>query len=190
MPSRSIAVTSNVLTPSSASRTSASSTGTPDAPGTQPCPIAKPSRTSSATAIALAAEARDEATREGWVAERGRPDDRPGRARGEHRLDGCLVAQATGDLDERPLPHPARDRRDEADLAAGRVARSIEVDDVQPAGARRDKARGNGDRVVAVGGLGREVAAQEPDDPTAPKVDRREARRMARGRLRSTMAPW
>ena len=51
VPSRSIAVTSKVRMPTSARRVSASATATPVAPGTQPWPTARPSRTSSATPI-------------------------------------------------------------------------------------------------------------------------------------------
>ena len=172
MPSRSIAVTSNVVTPASARRASASSTGTPGAPGRQPCPTARPSRTSSATAIAIRAVRRDEAAASAGIREGGRPDDGPRRARPEHLVDRRVVAQPAGHLDARPLPHPGDDRRDQVELAGRRIARAVEVDDVEPSRPLVDEARGDRDRVVAVDRLAVEVAADEPHDAAAAQVDR------------------
>ena len=49
----------------------------------------------------------------------------------------------------------------------------VQVDDVEPPGARVGKAPRDGDGVVRVRGLARKVPLSEPDDATAAQVDRR-----------------
>jgi hypothetical protein len=51
---------------------------------------------------------------------------------------------------------------------------AIEIDDVEPSGARRDKCLGDGRRIVAVDCFPPEVTLAQPDDPATPQVDRRQ----------------
>ncbi len=75
------------------------------------------------------------------VAQRGRPHHGASGAGPEARLHGALVAQAACDLDPCALPHPGDDRGHEIGLPGARIARAIEVDDVQPAGATPRRTR-------------------------------------------------
>ena len=122
--------------------TRASSTGTPGAPGRQPCPTARPVAHVEGDRDPVRAVGRDEATREApGRASAAVPTTARAAPAARRRGDGRLVAEAAGDLDARPLPHPGHDRRDHVELAGRRIAGTVEVDDVEPARAVARRSR-------------------------------------------------
>ena len=53
------------------------------------------------------------------------------------------------------------------------VARTVEVDHMEPPRSRLDEPPRHGDRIVREGGLPLEIALLESHHPSTPKVDRR-----------------
>jgi hypothetical protein len=111
-------------------------------------------------------------TGERRVAQRGRPHDDASGTRPEARIYGTFVAEAARYLDPRTLPHPGNDRSHQIDLPRTRIARAVEVDDVQPAGAAPDERVRDRRPILGVGRHRPEVTPEQPDDATALEVDR------------------
>ncbi len=184
-PSRSIEVTSNVVTPASARRSSASATSMPPArSSTSPARPRCPSRTSIATAIRSAP----------WVATSGRPArDRaapavPSTARAapaaSAAVTAAIVRRPPGDLDPAATRRPPR-RSTRSTRSVSRPPRpgAVEVDHVEPACTVRGEPPRDRDRIVAVGRLALEVTLAQADHPTA-RAGRSPAG--SRSRLRSS----
>ncbi len=89
----------------------------------------------------------------------------------ESGLDRAFVAQATGDLTARPIPYRVDDPGDDLRLPASAVARTVQIDDVDPGRAGLHEARGNRDRVRPVDGFAGEVAFRQADDLASAQVD-------------------
>ena len=165
-PSRSMAVTSKVSTPASASAGSPRPRRRQGRRSSSRRPIARPSRTSIATAIAGAVR-RDEAAGKRRIAERRRADHRAG---GPAARVGDAASSAA-----RPRPRPRIRSPTAATIArsqrrcAGDPTGSIEVDDVQPARPRRGELAATGDRIVRE----RRLASKSPCSRRTTRPPRR-----------------
>ena len=165
-PSRSIAVTSKVGRP----RRRACASAWPRRSRRSLAPAfadARPSRTSIATAI-RSGPCGDDAGESGSG---GRPFQHTAPPRGDRARDRLGRPQPAGDLD-RARPRPPQRSPDWELPGSPPALRRGRRHEATRAGARRTSARPR--RVLAVGGLLREVALPEPNDATAAQVDRGE----------------
>src|SRR5262245_26186991 len=103
------------------------------------------------------------------IAHRHGPEDRTRRARRQHGVDRGPVAQAATDLHGNL--HRGADGGHQLRLHRTAGARAVQVDDVQPARARRREAARHRHRVVAVDRLAIVGALQEADAAPAAQVD-------------------
>ena len=127
------------------------------------------------------------------VLDRRGADHDPAHTRVEERLRGGIVAHPAATLDRRL--HGGRDRSDQLAVVA-RAPRRVEVDHVDPRGARGLVVLGDRDRVVAIGGLAPEVALDQVHHASAAQVDgrvevhqKRRARSHTATKLRSRCSP-
>jgi hypothetical protein len=133
----------------------------------------------------------DEGGGQAGVRECRRPDDdsRGSALQGGSR--GVERPEAARDLDPGSIPRRGDDRGDLLEVGRRTRPGAVEVDDVEPWRARHGELRSHGGRVVPVRGLALEIAFDQADDATAPKVDRREEVERGRDlrlRLRATTA--
>src|SRR5213078_4547894 len=89
----------------------------------------------------------------------------------EHRVDRVGVTQAATGLNRHAALGCDSPHRLEVDRPA--LARAVEVDDMEEAGALPDPAAGGLEGVGVVAGLALEVALDQPHRPAAADVDRR-----------------
>ena len=135
----------------------------------QPAVETKPPRVSTLT-TARSACVGDDLVEEVDVGEGRRAEDDPrraGRERVAHGLDG---AQPAAELHRHA--ELAGDLLEVMEVLRRAGARAVEVDDVQVARARRDPVARRLERIVAVDGLGVEVALHEADRLATGDVDR------------------
>ena len=174
-PSRSIAVTSNVSTPTSASRSIATAASMVSAPVVQPWPTALPSRTSIATAMRPAPWASTRRPAKAGSSSAAVPIDDPRRSglQGDRRRH----ARRGGRRPPRPgsAPRPPRRSRRSPDACAGTPVRAPSRSTTwihrAPASGEPDR---DVDRIGVVRRLLVEVTLPQSNDATAPKVDRRQ----------------
>ena len=137
-------------------------------PARQPSTATMPSRASTPATTCVAAAAHGRAHEVVVGGELGAEHDPLGTRLGEaaERLER---ADAAAHLE--PRAGLARDALDDVDVAGHAVARAVEVDDVDPLGARLEELARLGDRVVVVDGHAVVVALGETHGLAAQDVD-------------------
>src|SRR5207247_2073362 len=104
------------------------------------------------------------------IRDRERAEHRARRARGERRLHRRPVAEPAAHL--HGDAHRGADGSHQVGLHRPPGARAIQVDDVEPARARRLEATSDRHRIVAVHRLAVESALEEPHAAAAAEIDR------------------
>ena len=166
-PSRSIAVTTNVVMPALVSRA-----GDPALPDRPAVPHVEGDGDRARPVLS------DEASDDVRVAQGDRPDHGSCCAGRQHAGDGLPIPQPAGDLDPRRrmgrvVPRRGLDRRgDRVLLAALPCPSPVEVDDVDPGRPIRPEPLGDATRVVRVDLLPIERPLAKADDPASAQVDR------------------
>jgi hypothetical protein len=115
----------------------------------------------------------DEGLEEAWIFERQRAQDDAIRARGERLIERILGADPAADLQPGRGAERAADPSDCIGLAALPCSRAVEVDDVDPLGARGPKPAGHGSGAIRIDPLSIEVPFRQADNLSGPEVDRR-----------------
>jgi hypothetical protein len=92
------------------------------------------------------------------ISKRGGSEHDPPGARGEHCPGRRRAPDPATDLDRRSVPQRRQQRSDLSTVGGPTPSGTIEVNDVQPAGARSGKRLANGDRIVVIDLLASKVA--------------------------------
>ena len=108
------------------------------------------------------------------VLERRRSNDDPRRSGIERGGDDFLVSESAGDFDPDAVADGLDDLADHGRMGRRSVARTVEIDDMEPASAGVGEPPGDGDGLRREGGLPGEIALLKANDAASPEVDRRE----------------